>query len=179
MRITESKLRRIVREALDVSQRAEEDETQHGRSQGTAILEKLRKAILDDIPYIEEHIGLDNKQFIIDRINHSFINYHIRILLNLVLKNIITQLDQVEKKTQKERHILNRLAPNHFNFGKDGSMYQDLRSHDNPVWESVEVIRLLERFKNRVATGRYLDRLEELTNYYLDEAIKACRDLGI
>lgn len=154
-------------------------EKQSGRSQGTTILENLRKSILDDIPYMVDEIGLDDKQEIINRVNIAHINLYRGKLADLVLTKIRAQLDQIEEKTKKERFILNRLAPNHFNFGKDGSVYQDLRLLDNSTWNSLEVFKKLERFKNRVATGRYLHRLEHMTNLFIDEAIEACREIGI
>ena len=154
-------------------------EKSSGRSEGIALLEKLRKSILDDLPYMEDHIGLDDKQEIIDRLKYAHIKYHRGMLADLVLTKIRRQLDQIEEKTRKERIILNRLAPNHFNFGKDGSIYQDLRSLDNSTWQSLEVFRKLDRFINRVETGRYLHRIEYMTNLFIDEAIEACRELGI
>ena len=154
-------------------------EKQAGRSGGTAILEKLRKSILDDLPYIEKHIGLDDKQEVIGRIKYNHIKYHRGMLADLVLTKIRRQLDQIEEKTRKERIILNRLAPNHFNFGKDGSMYQDLRLTDDSTWESLGVFRKLDELMDRVETGRNLHRIEDMTNLFIDEAIEACREIGI
>ena len=102
-----------------------------------------------------------------------------RDLITLVLKKIEVQLNHIEAKTKKERLILDRLAPGHFSFNYEGGMYQEIRNQDHAVWENHELFILLEKFVKQVDTGRYLDRLEEMTNFFLDEAIVACRELGI
>ena len=146
-----------------------------GRSQGTAIIEKLRKDLIEQIPYYEEY-GEPGEMEIAFKV---MINYTRRQLANLVLEKIRDQLDQIKTKTKKERVILNRLAPDHFDFGWDGTLYQSIRKLDNKMWTKHEVFYLLDRFKTRLDSGRYKNKVEEMTNYFLDEAVKACRELGI
>ena len=148
-------------------------EKQSGRSQGIAIVEQIRKEIIDEIPYLKE----DQR-----RLELTLSVQAGRLkgkLIDLVLEKIRNQLFQIEEKTKKERAILNRLAPKHFSFGYSGKMYQEIRPSDSDVWGNHEVFILLDRFIDRVDRGINSDKAEAMTNSLLDEVIKACRDLGI
>jgi hypothetical protein len=152
-------------------------EKSSGRSQGSAIIEKVRRYLLDyEIPVFQE--GEEGEEYI-KRAMGANIRRLERELITLILGKIETQLNHIEAKTKKERLILNLLAPNHFTFNYEGSMYQEIKNQGHDVWQNHELFIVLERFKDRVGTGRYLHRLEELTNHFLDEAVKACREIGI
>ena len=175
MRITESRLRKIIRSVISES---DDVEKQYGRSQGSAIIEKARRYILDyEILPFREGDPL-SKEYILTSMSSSIRRLE-KELITLILKKIETQLNHIEAKTKKERLILNLLVPNHFTFNYEGSMYQEIRNQGHDVWQNHELFIVLERFKDRVGTGRYLHRLEELTNHFLDEAVKACREIGI
>ena len=149
-------------------------EKQSGRSRGIALVEEIRKEIIDDIPYIK-----DNQR-------HLDLNLSVQVgrlkgkLIDLVLEKIEAQLSQIEEKTKKERAILNRLAPNHFSFGYKGKMFQEIRPTDSEVWGKHRVFLLIDDFIEDVDDfGVDPDEAEAMTNELLDEVVKACRELGI
>lgn len=164
-----------MKELRNLENRIARLEKSSGRSQGITIIENLREYLLEnEIPFFE---GEEDKY--IKAAMGAPIRRVMRDLITLVLKKIEVQLNHIEAKTKKERLILDRLAPGHFSFNYEGGMYQEIRNQDHAVWENHELFILLEKFVKQVDTGRYLDRLEEMTNFFLDEAIVACRELGI
>jgi len=165
----------------NIERRTERLEREAGMSQGISMIEEMRKYLLDyEIPILEEkrEEGREDEKYskLVMVVNIGRLE---RDLITLILGKIETQLNHIEAKTKKERLILNRLAPNHFTFNFEGSMYQEIRNPDHDVWKNHELFIILERFKNRVETGRYLHKLGEMTNHFFDDAVEACREIGI
>lgn len=177
MRMTESRLKEIIKNIIAESgiERLEESADNFGRSEGITIIEDIRKYLFEhEIPYFKE----EEESYIKSSMGAN-IRRAERDLITLILKKIEIQLDHIEDKTKKERLILDRLAPGHFSFNHEGDMYQEIKHPDHPMWKNHTLFRIIAEFKKRVYSGKYLDRLDELTNFYLDKAVEACRDLGI
>ena len=152
-------------------------EKRSGRSQGIVSIEKTRKHLLEhEIPRFEQ--GYEDEEYI-KRAIGAIIRGLERSLITIILEKVETQLNHIEDKTKKERMILDRLAPGHFSFNTNGTMYQEIRNQGHSVWDHHEVFVSLGDFINRVDRGKHTDQLKEMTNHFLDEAIEGCRALGI
>ena len=100
-------------------------EKQSGRSQGIVAIEKMRGYLLEhEIPRLEQ--GYEDEESI-KRALGANIRRLERELITIILDKGGTQLNHIEDKTKKERMILDRLAPGHFSFDTNGTMYQEIR----------------------------------------------------
>lgn len=170
-------MRKTAREIIrELQARVDGLEKVSSNSQGITVIENLRRYLLEyEIPVFEK----DGDEDYIKRAMGANIRGAERQLITLILEKIEVQLEHIEAKTKEERLILDRLAPDHFSFNYEGGMYQEIRNQGHEVWQKHELFRVLGKFVKQVDTGRHLHELRERTNFFLDKAVVACRELGI
>ena len=148
-------------------------ERQAGNSRGIAILGSLKKEVSNKVSSLRREKRDD--QYINREVWGVLRRYYFK-LMRLILDKINYQLSSIAEKTEKERLVLNLLAPDCFNLNK---MFEEIRETDHKVWTDKELFYRFDRFAKGVLNGRYTGRIESMTERFVEFAIGECRKLGI
>ena len=145
---------------------------------GIALLNAFNKDVGERMAYLREYYPNEPK-YQSEDILYVLLRPLLRRLADLVLDKIKCQLDGIAEKTKKERLILNRLAPNHFDFSYDGDQYKEIQNMDHRIWTDNDLFYTANRLEKRLLSGRYADRIESMVGQFVEVGIEDLQRLGI